>query len=249
MAGGRLMDDLISLSLSASSLEDIERLCGRICERFDFQHFMYAVRFPTSFVKPFFLVVSGYPTEWRDRYEANGYLNIDPTVAHCMDEVLPLTWDQLAEKEASDKTISAFMEQARTFGLVSGVTLPIHGSAGEVGMLSLCGSESVDAAREHIREVLPDIHLLAVYVHQGVCGLADTGLLPFSRQQLTQREKECLLWAAEGKTSWETAQILGISERTVIFHLQNVSEKLGVSNRQQAVARAISQRLIAPLFR
>jgi LuxR family transcriptional activator of bioluminescence operon len=65
---------------------------------------------------------------------------------------------------------------------------------------------------------------------------------------LTDREKECLLWAAEGKTSWEASQILGISERTVIFHLQNASDKLGVNNRQQAVARAIAMGMILPQF-
>jgi LuxR family transcriptional activator of bioluminescence operon len=74
----------------------------------------------------------------------------------------------------------------------------------------------------------------------------DGGNLPFKPTELTPRERECLLWAAEGKTSWETAQILGISERTVIFHLRNVTEKLNVSSRQQAIARAISQGLIAP---
>lgn len=63
---------------------------------------------------------------------------------------------------------------------------------------------------------------------------------------LTSREKECLQWAAAGKTSWEIARILSVSERTVIFHIGNATKKLGATNRRQAVARAISLRLIAP---
>ncbi|MGD8937457.1 MAG: helix-turn-helix transcriptional regulator, partial [Thiogranum sp.] len=51
-----------------------------------------------------------------------------------------------------------------------------------------------------------------------------------------------------GKTTWETSRILRISERTVTFHLQNVQGKLGVSNRQQAVARAVSLGIIEPQF-
>ena len=54
------------------------------------------------------------------------------------------------------------------------------------------------------------------------------------------------MWSAEGKTAWEISQILHISERTVVFHLQNASEKLGVVNRQQAVAHAISLGLVTP---
>jgi DNA-binding CsgD family transcriptional regulator len=63
---------------------------------------------------------------------------------------------------------------------------------------------------------------------------------------LTEREKECLLWAAEGKTGWEIATIVNISERTVTFHLQNAAQKMGVVNRQQAISRALSMGLIEP---
>ena len=44
---------------------------------------------------------------------------------------------------------------------------------------------------------------------------------------LTQREKTCLQWAAVGKTSWEMGVILGLTERTVNFHIHNACRKLG----------------------
>lgn len=53
--------------------------------------------------------------------------------------------------------------------------------------------------------------------------------------QLTPREIECAHWAALGKTSWEISHILGISERTVNFHLSNCMQKTGSINRQQLV--------------
>jgi DNA-binding CsgD family transcriptional regulator len=71
-------------------------------------------------------------------------------------------------------------------------------------------------------------------------------IFELNKTDLTDREKECLLWAAEGKTSWETAQILHISERTVIFHLQNATRKLNAANRQNAIARAVVMGLITP---
>ena len=57
-------------------------------------------------------------------------------------------------------------------------------------------------------------------------------------------EIECLRWAAEGKTGWEIGKLLGISERTVVFHVENAARKLGVFGRRQAVARAIALQLI-----
>lgn len=52
---------------------------------------------------------------------------------------------------------------------------------------------------------------------------------------LTTRELACLHWVALGKTSWETGVILGITERTVNFHIQNACRKLQVQSRQAAV--------------
>ena len=61
---------------------------------------------------------------------------------------------------------------------------------------------------------------------------------------LTCREREVLYWTAQGKGCWETGHIVGISERTVKFHLANVYRKLNVVNRAQAVARAAQINLI-----
>lgn len=54
---------------------------------------------------------------------------------------------------------------------------------------------------------------------------------------LTKRERECLHWVSKGKTSWEVSTILGISERTVNFHIQNCMRKTNSSNRQHATIK------------
>ncbi len=62
---------------------------------------------------------------------------------------------------------------------------------------------------------------------------------------LTFRERDCLLWASRGKTSWEIGCILGIAERTVNFHIGNICCKLGVRNRQAAITMALEWGLIS----
>lgn len=61
---------------------------------------------------------------------------------------------------------------------------------------------------------------------------------------LTSREHQILKWVSEGKGCWETGAILGISERTVKFHLQNIYRKLNVVNRAQAITKAMRYALI-----
>ncbi len=62
---------------------------------------------------------------------------------------------------------------------------------------------------------------------------------------LTPREKECLRWRALGKSDWDTAHIMGLSERTVKFHLKNVRAKLGAQNTVHAAAKALTMGLIS----
>lgn len=61
---------------------------------------------------------------------------------------------------------------------------------------------------------------------------------------LTDRELEVLTCIAIGDSNKVIANKLRISERTVCFHLTNCFVKLGVSNRSQAVAYAISHAVI-----
>ncbi|HEY9573852.1 MAG TPA: helix-turn-helix transcriptional regulator [Pusillimonas sp.] len=64
---------------------------------------------------------------------------------------------------------------------------------------------------------------------------------------LTQREVSCLQWAAIGKTSWEMGLILGLTERTINFHIHNACRKLGVHGRQAAITAALQAGLLPSL--
>lgn len=64
---------------------------------------------------------------------------------------------------------------------------------------------------------------------------------------LTPRECETLAWIAAGKSYWEAAIILGITERTVRYFMANARNKLDVVNNAQAVAEAVWLGLIPRL--
>lgn len=85
------------------------------------------------------------------------------------------------------------------------------------------------------------------------CRLADGGFLKQfftvttseGCRPLSSREREVMQWAANGKTAAETATIIGISERTVEFHVTNAVACLGATNKIQAVALAVAAGLIS----
>lgn len=61
---------------------------------------------------------------------------------------------------------------------------------------------------------------------------------------LTRRELDVLNLASEGKTNKEIGRGLGISERTVRFHISNCCVKLNAQGRSHAVAKALQSSLI-----
>jgi LuxR family quorum-sensing system transcriptional regulator CciR len=69
-------------------------------------------------------------------------------------------------------------------------------------------------------------------------------LLSRETHALSSREKTCLSWTAHGKSSWEIAKILKISENTVNFHIKKALSKLGTNSRTSAVVKAIQLGII-----
>lgn len=63
---------------------------------------------------------------------------------------------------------------------------------------------------------------------------------------LNEREIETLTWAARGKTSAEIGQIVGLTKRTVDFHIDSARAKLGTATRIEAAIKAVTGRLIKP---
>ncbi|CAB3757265.1 hypothetical protein LMG29660_03063 [Burkholderia puraquae] len=61
---------------------------------------------------------------------------------------------------------------------------------------------------------------------------------------LSMRECEVLRWAAEGKTAYEIGIILGLTERTINFHISRSIAKLNASNKTNAVVKAVLMGLI-----
>ncbi len=90
-----------------------------------------------------------------------------------------------------------------------------------------------------------DFDMLDTIINARLAGVARLDLWP-KRVDLNDREVETLTWAARGKTSAEIAHILGLSKRTVDFHIDNARAKLGAATRVEAAIKAATGRLIEP---
>ena len=88
------------------------------------------------------------------------------------------------------------------------------------------------------------LEMLCAAVEAEVGEPAGRGRRAGERPLLSPRERECLQWTAGGKTTWEIAAILEISQNTIDGYIASAARKLGAVNRTQAVAEALRRRLI-----
>jgi transcriptional regulator EpsA len=74
-------------------------------------------------------------------------------------------------------------------------------------------------------------------VRQAACERRNVETLVVKLAELSERERQIMVWVAMGKTNPEIGSILCISEFTVKNHMKSIFSKLVVSNRAQAVAK------------
>lgn len=247
---GRMLIDIDRLrSLErAATLDALSAEVDATLRPLGVNYWFYAVDLPLVNEHPHQLRMGTYPEAWVSHYFERDYISIDPIITHCHDHATPVVWDdaQQLERKIVDphlQKIRQLFGEAREFGLDAGVSIPLHGPGVSWGLMSFAS----DALRStDFVQMLPELHLMAHFVHESARRFVRSRT-PAQLPTLTKRERECLSWAAEGKTSWEIGQLLNISERTSIFHLQNATHKLGVSGRQAAIARAVSLGLITSI--
>lgn len=84
------------------------------------------------------------------------------------------------------------------------------------------------------------VETAAVIAWNAHCEWPKIRLLLFElRTSLTEREVECLRYAAMGKSQAQIAEAMSCSARTVRFHLENSMAKLGAESSSVAIQRAL----------
>lgn len=232
------LDDQFNELMEASDLAQDERTLKQAIKNFanaaGFERFAYLnVRAGNTHA------LSNYPAEWQRIYLDNEYTTIDPVVILAKRSMLPFLWSQQANSGVAPKAIQFFSEAA-DFGIRSGISIPVRGTFGRMAMLTLA-SDKWSADFVEIRNAIHAITAVA-FVHVHLNRLM--GRPKRSNIELTPRQSLCMTWASLGKTTTETAHLLGISARSVRFYLDELRDKLGADNLTHAVRLAIEQQLI-----
>jgi len=233
--------ELIDSISSSENEDDFLKRLQAVGRAIGYDHVLFGVELRAPYWDPVQYIKSGYPIEYQLAYQEKGFLGVDPTVPHCQTYTTPLIWDESMYSPGSFE----LLEESRKFGLGHGLSIPARETDRVVSMLSLARDRPFESDAEK-RMVMASGNVLA---HVALVTTKRI-LLPVIDQairrelKLTPRELECLKHLAQGRSNGVIADLLNLSEPTVVFHVQNLYRKLGVSSRYQALAVGLSLRLI-----
>lgn len=234
-----LVDDITKVERSESGHE----LLADMARKYGLCNAAYlAVNAPGLTDKGPYVAVT-YSDEWKQHYFSQNYVSIDPVVQIGLTRLLPLDWGALPRGKP---ILRRFFGEAADAGVGrQGLSFPIRGTQGELALFSITSDAGEAEWKDLKRLYMRDFQIIAHHIHMMVLRMTGAKRTDYSRA-LSARERECLQWAAAGKSTWETSVILGISERSVKFYLDQSRHKLDCLNKTHAVAKALSLGLIVP---
>ncbi|WP_049974714.1 LuxR family transcriptional regulator [Azospirillum sp. B4] len=254
----REIEDMLSAFAAARTLDELKRVLDRLVGDLGYEAASYVdVRRLPIADEPVPFYQTSLRQDFLETYLAEDLLGYDPVVNRAATTNTPFTWADVPEYRpprgggrGARNRARQVMDIARDFGYRQGFVLPLHAVDGHgfpaSALISLFWRQDpVLLARSEHRPAW--LRLAGAFYHERALELRhDVTPPPLVPPSLTDRERECLVWACRGKTRAETADILGLSDRTVEFHLTNTMRKLGVHSKFHAIAVAVQLRLIAP---
>jgi LuxR family quorum sensing-dependent transcriptional regulator len=257
----RLEETLSSIE-RAECLEELDLKLQAFIEGLGFRAFNFLDVGPTHTDRPYYSGTSG--KLWETEYAQNGFVRFDPAVSKARRTNLPFDWKsvrQIREDARARSKAHEVMDAARDHGFTEGLVVPHH-FMDDIGRPYSCLSvlfwsdcpddfyHVVDSEKYNINMILfywmQRKHDLIVQqkTNENMGDALKPNMSVLGQRILSDRERDVLSWAARGKTSRDTSEILKISNETVDSHLMNARRKLGATNKSHAIALAIVNRHI-----
>src|SRR5699024_4624768 len=148
---------------------------------------------------------------------------------------------------ATTEQIIAFVEKNMlTTQLIALTMLKDGHKAEKLLALGLWGYVLKDMAFEDLLNSIRQVRLGKKFISPALLEemSKDSQSLIAEKPYLTERETEVLMCVAQGDSNKQIAYKLGISQRTVCFHMTNCFIKIDAINRTDAIIKAVNYGLI-----
>jgi DNA-binding CsgD family transcriptional regulator len=185
------------------------------------------------------VAVVTYSRLWQHRYFVKKYMTNDPVISYGREADQPFDW---ANVPVDDPATKAFFADALNHSVGrNGLSIPLRNRRGVFALVSFTSDLPKDEWEAYKSANLTKLKLLSVLIDSAA---HINFKLPAFPVHLSNREEQCLLWAARGKTYQEIAEILGLAFGSVKTHLDAARHKLHCMNLTHAAAVAFATGVI-----
>jgi len=176
-----------------------------------------------------------YPAEWVDFFDRQRLGPSDPVHRASHLTSVGFAWSEVPAMIPLSRRDRDILDRARLAGIGDGFTIPAHVPGESYGSCSFATrrGEPIEP------DALPRAQLVGAFAFEAARRLWKIRAVDKPVPGLTDRQRDCLLWAARGKSDWEIGRILGISHETVIQHLKQARERYGVGKRTLLAVHAL----------
>ena len=225
-----------SLSAHQSSPASLAELINGTARALGFETATFvAVTFQTKV--PTVIAATPLPVDVWYRYHEMGLAHLDEAIMYCANHVSPGTFEMSKSKIA--EIYPEMAEQLGASGLRSRVIFPVHAPGPIIVMLAFNSSKpnvAQSLGPDRLLEVFQAGGLVAPYILEEALAL---GLLAVDETiPITARQREILLYAAQGSENKQIAGMLNLTEATIAHHFKTLFGKFAVRNRSELIAEA-----------
>lgn len=233
---------------AADSGEDLTPVVDSIIRRLGFSSFLCGwASAPRPDRDSLIFAFTTLPAEWTSLYDKAHFIEIDPRIHFAEDSSALVRWSAV-ELRGKSKGVDQFLAQAARYGICSGASFRWHDQEGN-GVLVAYNSDRTRFPDDELRAIGDSLYAFGHAFHEIFMRAVIERDMP-SRLRgvaLTRREIEAMEYAARGLTLQDIGPKMGISPRTVRFHIDAATTKLGALKREEAIALAVKGGLIRVL--
>ena len=186
------------------------------------------------------VMLNAWPAEWYGRYTDRNYFAVDGVAQWSLQTSRPYLWRDVPAPLAETKGAREVNGEAKEHGFVDGYVVPMYSARHWQTAVAFAASEVSEASDRE----LSALQIMGIFATDAVRQLLEP--TRSRKPVLSPRERECLSWAAVGKTSWDISMILGIGHQTVRGYFTSIRAKLDVTTMAHAVSEGIRRREINP---
>lgn len=235
-----IAEDLVSIISGANSESALSAALRTAASRLGFDHFALSYDRRPGSKSASSLLIHDYPDAWAKLYVSFDLGGNDPVRRACEKSMTGFEWRHLDQMIPLTKGDRRMLLVGRESGIGDGYTVPRHlpGEASGSCTFVVRPNAVLPAAMLYIADIVGAVALASA---RKIAGAITAPTKPV----LTERQRECVLWSARGKTASEIASILAISEETVIQHLKIARERYDVHSRQSLILSVLFDGLIS----